>query len=57
MMGRMRVEADRRFLFKKLLQIEGKIGDKKGEERAKEKAREWVMANAAPSAGGEEDDE
>ena len=56
-MGRMRVEADRRFLFKKLLQIEGKIGDKKGEERAKEKAREWVMANAAPSAGGEEDDE
>ena len=36
------------------MQIESKIGDKKGEERAKDKAREWVMANAA---AGREDDE
>lgn len=27
--------------------VEGKIGDENGEERAKEKAREWVMANTA----------
>ena len=34
-----------RFLFKKLLSVEGKIGDEKGEERAKDKAREWVLSN------------
>lgn len=49
--------ANGRFLFKKLLQIESKIGDKKGEERAKDKAREWVMAHAPAGRAGEEDDE
>jgi hypothetical protein len=33
-------------LFKKLLSVESKIGDEKGEERAKEKARKWVLKNA-----------
>jgi len=35
-----------RFLFKKLLSVESKIGDEQGEEKAKEKARAWVVANA-----------
>lgn len=34
-----------KFLFKKLLAIEARIGDEEGQERAKAKAREWVMAN------------
>jgi rRNA biogenesis protein RRP5 len=40
-------------LFKKWLNIETRIGDAAGQERAKTKAREWVAANAKPA----EDDE
>lgn len=35
-----------KFVFKKWLAMEQKIGDQKGQDRAKEKAREWVAANA-----------
>jgi rRNA biogenesis protein RRP5 len=43
-----------RFLFKKWLNIETRIGDAAGQERAKTKAREWVAANAKPA---EDDDD
>lgn len=36
-----------KFLFKKLLSLETRIGDAAGQEQAKEKAREWVTKNAA----------
>lgn len=36
-----------KFLFKKLLSLETRIGDAAGQEGAKEKAREWVTKNAA----------
>ena len=39
-------QTNSRFLFKKLLSLEGRFGDEEGQERAKTKAREWVMANA-----------
>jgi rRNA biogenesis protein RRP5 len=35
-----------KFLFKKLLSVETRIGDADGQERAKGKAREWVAKNA-----------
>lgn len=38
--------ADPRFLFKKWLNIETRIGDAAGQEKAKTRAREWVAANA-----------
>jgi rRNA biogenesis protein RRP5 len=48
-------------LFKKWLNIEIRIGDVQGQEKAKEKAREWVVANAKPEEGADgsedEDDE
>ena len=37
-----------KFLFKKWLSIETRIGDEAGQEKAKERAREWVAANAKP---------
>jgi rRNA biogenesis protein RRP5 len=48
-----------KFLFKKWLNIETRIGDVQGQEKAKEKAREWVVANAKPEVGadGSEEDE
>lgn len=50
-----------KFLFKKWLNIETRIGDVQGQEKAKEKAREWVVANAKPEEGADgsedEDDE
>jgi rRNA biogenesis protein RRP5 len=36
-----------KFLFKKWLALEDRIGDDAGQEKAKGKAREWVAANAA----------
>ena len=36
-----------KFLFKKLLSLETRIGDAAGQERAKEKARDWVSKHAA----------
>ncbi len=35
-----------KFLFKKLLSVETRIGDEAGQDRAKAKAREWVAQNA-----------
>lgn len=34
-----------KFLFKKLLFVEDRIGDAAGKDRAKVKAREWVMSH------------
>lgn len=48
-----------KFLFKKWLNIETRIGDAAGQERAKTRAREWVAANAKPVdevASGSEDE-
>lgn len=47
-----------KFLFKKWLSLEDRIGDDAGQEQAKSKAREWV-ANAAAGAAdsSDEDDE
>jgi rRNA biogenesis protein RRP5 len=39
-----------RFLFKKWLALEGRIGDAEGQERAKGKAKEWVIAQAETEA-------
>jgi rRNA biogenesis protein RRP5 len=36
-----------KFLFKKLLSLETRIGDAAGQEQAKEKARDWVTKHAA----------
>lgn len=48
-----------KFLFKKWLSIETRIGDVQGQEKAKEKAREWVVANVKPEedADGSEDED
>ena len=46
-----------RFLFKKWLNIEMRIGDVAGQERAKSRAREWVAANAKPRSDDEEEDD
>lgn len=46
-----------KFIFKKWLAVENKIGDKKGQDTAKEKAREWVAAHTAPAEGESDDDE
>ena len=43
-----------RFLFKKWLAIENRIGDEGGQEKAKDRAREWVAANA--QANDDEED-
>jgi rRNA biogenesis protein RRP5 len=40
-----------KFLFKKLLFVEDRIGDEAGKDRAKAKAREWVLSQS------KEDDE
>ena len=42
-----------RFLYKKWLAIETRIGDVAGQEKAKDQAREWVMTNVKPSEDGE----
>jgi rRNA biogenesis protein RRP5 len=46
-----------KFIFKKWLAVENKIGDRKGQENAKEKAREWVAAHTAPADGEDSDEE
>lgn len=35
-----------KFLFKKLIFVEDRIGDEAGKTRAKTKAREWVLSQA-----------
>jgi rRNA biogenesis protein RRP5 len=45
-----------RFLFKKWLNIEVRIGDASGQERAKARAREWVAANAKPAEEDEDEE-
>jgi rRNA biogenesis protein RRP5 len=42
-------------LFKKWLNIEVRIGDAAGQERAKTRAREWVAANAKPEEDEDEE--
>nr|XP_019009138.1 rRNA biogenesis protein RRP5 [Kwoniella pini CBS 10737]OCF47919.1 rRNA biogenesis protein RRP5 [Kwoniella pini CBS 10737] len=44
-----------KFLFKKLLLIEQRIGDEKGQEKAKERAKAWVMENAKPTQDDDEE--
>ncbi|WRT69490.1 uncharacterized protein IL334_006476 [Kwoniella shivajii] len=46
-----------KFLFKKLLTIEQRIGDEKGQEKAKERAKAWVMENTKTEEEGESDEE
>nr|ODN95502.1 rRNA biogenesis protein RRP5 [Cryptococcus depauperatus CBS 7855] len=46
-----------KFLFKKWLNIEQRIGDVDGQEKAKTKAREWVQANTEPIENESEDEE
>lgn len=47
-----------RFLFKKWLSLESRIGDAAGQDKAKARAREWVQANAKPAEDdSEEEDE
>ncbi|ORY34880.1 hypothetical protein BCR39DRAFT_515324 [Naematelia encephala] len=43
-----------KFLFKKWFSVETRIGDEAGQDKAKERAREWVAANAASREEGEE---
>ena len=50
-----RGNANGRFLFKKWLNIEVRIGDAAGQERAKTRAREWVAANAKPEEDEDEE--
>ncbi|OWT39295.1 rRNA biogenesis protein RRP5 [Cryptococcus neoformans Bt1] len=44
-----------KFLFKKWLTIEQRIGDAAGQDKAKARAREWVETNAKPAQDEEED--
>ncbi|WVQ75049.1 hypothetical protein IAR50_004658 [Cryptococcus sp. DSM 104548] len=44
-----------KFLFKKWLNIESRIGDASGQEKAKLRAKEWVEANAKPAVVGDEE--
>ncbi|OCF37082.1 rRNA biogenesis protein RRP5 [Kwoniella heveanensis CBS 569] len=46
-----------KFLFKKLLTIEQRIGDAAGQEKAKERARQWVLENTKPEPEDEEESE
>jgi rRNA biogenesis protein RRP5 len=46
-----------RFVFKKWLAIETRIGDMAGQEKAKERARKWVTAIAKPAEDVEEDED
>jgi rRNA biogenesis protein RRP5 len=47
-----------KFLFKKWLSIETRLGDTQGQEKAKDRARQWVAANTKPEAAeGEDGDE
>ncbi|WVW86696.1 hypothetical protein I302_108750 [Kwoniella bestiolae CBS 10118] len=46
-----------KFLFKKLLTIEQRIGDEKGQEKAKERAKAWVLENTKPDPEEEEEEE
>ena len=46
-----------KFLFKKWLALEDRIGDEAGQETAKSKAREWVAANAVRPEEESEDEE
>ncbi|WVQ96181.1 hypothetical protein IAU59_003284 [Kwoniella sp. CBS 9459] len=45
-----------KFLFKKLLTIEQRIGDAAGQEKAKDRARQWVLANTKPDPEDAEDE-
>ncbi|ODO00747.1 rRNA biogenesis protein RRP5 [Cryptococcus wingfieldii CBS 7118] len=44
-----------KFLFKKWLSLESRIGDAPGQEKAKLRAKEWVEANSKPVTGGDEE--
>ena len=44
-----------RFLFKKWLAVETRLGDTKGQEKAKQRAREWVTANVKSTEDGDEE--
>lgn len=46
-----------KFLFKKLLALENRIGDDAGQDKAKAKARDWVMANASAAVSSAQQDE
>ena len=45
-----------KFLFKKWLAIETRIGDVAGEETAKQRARDWVAANVRKDEAEEEEE-
>lgn len=45
-----------RFLFKKWLALESRIGDAAGQDKAKSRAREWVLANSKVESGEESSD-
>ncbi|KAL1413196.1 rRNA biogenesis protein rrp5 [Vanrija albida] len=46
-----------KFLFKKWLSLESRIGDAAGQDKAKARAREWVQANAKPADDESEEEE
>lgn len=53
-LGRKMTAKRAKFVFKKWLSVESRIGDAAGAEKAKTRAREWVAANAG---GGESESE
>lgn len=44
-------------MFKKWLSLETRLGDAAGQEKAKTRAREWVMANAKVEESDEDSEE
>jgi len=46
-----------RFIFKKWLNIETRIGIPAGQDKAKTRAREWVAANAKKQEDGQGEDQ
>ncbi|WWD20117.1 hypothetical protein CI109_104592 [Kwoniella shandongensis] len=46
-----------KFLFKKWLMIEQRIGDAQGQEKAKTRAKDWVLANTKTEEAEESDEE
>lgn len=44
-----------KFVFKKWLSVESRVGDKAGQEKAKARARAWVEENAKAESGSEEE--
>ncbi|WWC65653.1 uncharacterized protein I303_108274 [Kwoniella dejecticola CBS 10117] len=45
-----------KFLFKKLLTTEQRIGDEKGQEKAKERAKAWVLENTKSADNADEEE-